>query len=108
MEETNRPAQWPIGARLRFKANADLADQYLHLAGTPVVVMGDLRWRPSPDGVRPPAWRQEVLAFAYSVSKTGWAKPSQLEPIPDDPLDPLKELAESEDDDCQVAWAETA
>lgn len=78
------PHSWPIGARLRFKLDAGLRPMFLHLRGTPAVVVGDPTWR-LVSGEAEKSWRQLVVAFAHSVSKEGWARCEDLEPLPDDP-----------------------
>lgn len=79
---------WPTGARLRFKIDAAVKPEFVHLRGVPVLVLTDLREVPHE------GYRQKVLVFgaqcAYECE--GWALPSQLEPFPDDTS--CEELAE--------------
>lgn len=80
MPETN--PVWPVGARLRMKLDAALQEKYRQFRGTPVVVLGQPEWRPPSDGFPEWAWRQRVLAYAYSIYGSVWAQPAHLEPIP--------------------------
>ena len=79
---------WPVGARLRFRLDAKLQPKYQHLRGTPVVVLSEPEWAPPTDGFPDWAWRQQVLAFAHSVYRSGGAQPEHLEPIPGVPMLP--------------------
>lgn len=79
---------WPVGSRLRFRLDADIQPKYQHLRGTPVIVLSDVFWSSPSDGFPTWSWRQRVLALAYSVSKSGSAQPSHLEPIPNVPMLP--------------------
>jgi hypothetical protein len=82
---------WPVGARLRFRRDAEMRPQYRYLRGTPVLVLGPLTWKPEAD-----EWRQYVTAFGaqWDEHRYGWALPSQLEPIPGEGDNPAAQLAE--------------
>lgn len=73
----HRPAsQWPVGARLRFRPDAQLKSGNAALCGTPVLVLSELRLvGTGPEGGY--SWRQQVLAFGAGC-KPGWARPDQL------------------------------
>lgn len=75
------PRLWPVGARLRFKRNAEMYSQFRYLRGTPVLVLNEARdFRDQGEGVRQ---RIYVFRAACAYHRVGWARPSQLEPIPD-------------------------
>lgn len=75
------PWLWPVGARLRFKCNAEMYAQFRYLRGTPVLVLNETRdFRDQDEGVRQ---RIYVFRAACAYHRIGWARPSQLEPIPD-------------------------
>jgi len=74
-----RPAtQWPVGARLRFRADAQLNPQYDQLRGRPVLVLSKIELiGPSESGF---TWRQQILSLGNC--RVGWARPDQLELLP--------------------------
>ena len=74
---------WPVGLRLRFKQNAITRRPYFeYLRGTPVLVLSDPEYFEESDD-----WRQQVSAFGalHPEHQVGWARPEQLEYIPDQP-----------------------
>lgn len=78
-------SQWPVGMRLRFKPDADLNPQHLHLRGTLVIVLSPLT-PVGPSAVNGAySWRQQILSFARGCTP-GWARPDQLE-LPADELE---------------------
>lgn len=82
-----RPSsQWPVGARLRFKADAALEPRFHFLRGSAVLVLSELKLIGPSGPSRRYSWRQEVLALALGA-KQGLAKPDQLE-LPVDGADP--------------------
>lgn len=80
----SRPAsQWPIGMRLRFRADAQLDPRHYGLRNKPVLVLSGMKLLgPTPGGY---SWRQEVLSL--STGRIGWARPDQLD-LPLDGADP--------------------
>ena len=73
---------WPVGARLRFRLDADLQPKYRHLRGTNVCVIGTLHLVSPTDGRRTWDVRQRVWADAFNGA--GWADPAHLELRPGD------------------------
>ena len=69
---TRPVSQWPVGARLRFAPDADLARPALR--GTSVLVLSEMQLI-GPAGYR--SWRQQVLSFSGGC-QVGWARPDQL------------------------------
>ncbi len=71
----SRPlSQWPVGVRLRFRPDAQLASQSESLRGKPVLVLSEMRLiGPTQNAY---SWRQQVLSL--STGRVGWARPDQL------------------------------
>lgn len=71
----SRPlSQWPVGARLRFREEAELNPQHERLRGKPVLVLSRMELIGPSDGRY--SWRQQILSL--STCRTGWARPDQL------------------------------
>lgn len=71
----NRPlCQWPVGARLRFRPDAELHSHFEDLRGKPVIVLSGMRLIGPTQGRY--SWRQQILALPSC--KVGWARPDQL------------------------------
>jgi hypothetical protein len=64
-----------VGARLRFKPDADMLRG--ELRGTAVLVLSEMQLVGPPDGEVRLSWRQQVLAMGAGC-KVGWARPDQL------------------------------
>lgn len=72
----SRPhSQWPVGARLRFRADARLKAGNDNLRGSAVLVLSELRLVGGFEAGY--SWRQQVLAFGAGCTP-GWARPDQL------------------------------
>lgn len=74
---------WPVGMRLRFKHDAVMRVRcYEYLRGTPVLVLSPLTYIAESND-----WRQQIAAFGarWPAVQVGWARPEQLETIPDEP-----------------------
>lgn len=93
---------WPVGARLRFRLDAELQVKYQHLRGSRVEVLGPPHLVSPRDGRTTWDVRQRVWADAFGGP--GWADPQHLEPRPDEPARPqMLATAEGDYDPIQSA-----
>lgn len=86
IDMTGRCACWPLGAKLRFKLDADLQPRYRYLRGTNVTVVSGPHLMP-PDGMHT-TWDIAQSVDAEVFGGEGWARLYLLEPRPDDPQPP--------------------
>jgi hypothetical protein len=77
---------WPVGARLRFRLEAELKPKYRHLRGTSVKVFGPPHLVSPLEGRM--NWEVRQTIWSDTFGAEGWANPHHLEPRPDDPNPP--------------------